>query len=684
MSLATLNTDNVANQTVIQPRLYIANDYDPVKVWDGVWSSLRDAGIDAPSAAPGTPSETSGNVTVGTHLIAYYYRDSTSPGGNQEGYGYRSSISSTLSHTVSSTTKKLTFSVGDSGSGADIIRSTDAKVDTIVVVATLAGGEAFFIVGELANSGTTTFEYNVSDTLLTQYTSLTSVGGESAHDAPPCCGQIALVRGIAWAGVFHDADISVDVTNGDATVSGTFSEEWAGRLLTVQGDSRSYRILSVASGGASAELSEAYAGSNATGATATISVNDPNRVYYSRRYYPESFSLATQTTIAMADNDDRIVAITSYLGDPWFLGRRTAQRLVFRTDPNVDGEFVTMSGTCGAWNARCVIKPSADSMYCWGANGVWSLTGGRPSIISKPVDSDWRSLINYDQTDRIHGFYNPEDDEIGWMFCSGTDTQPKRALVYDLSGRRWRIDSYRQAIDASCLAKRSSGRIQGVFSDMSNDMAYTIGGDNDGVPSGDVRLTVDGVGTTTSTSVDEAMPTGDKGTGLEGIVAYSPDLEESVVISDNTTDTITHGAFSRALTDGEKLYLGSIPVEVEFSWWPGQDQSIEKVPEKLVVYCVPSSVDTKLKVYQYRDFSSTAVSIQSMPGRTYPKGVTRGGSDHFLVDLSVSDGYIEIPVGATASKVLKVKLMLDDPTGSMTIMDVQWKPGDRAPGGDGE
>jgi hypothetical protein len=108
------------------------------------------------------------------------------------------------------------------------------------------------------------------------------------------------------------------------------------------------------------------------------------------------------------------------------------------------------------------------------------------------------------------------------------------------------------------------------------------------------------------------------------------------------------------------------------------------VPEKLVVYCVPSSVDTKLKVYQYRDFSSTAVSIQSMPGRTYPKGVTRGGSDHFLVDLSVYDGYIEIPVGATASKVLKVKLMLDDPTGSMTIMDVRWKPGDRAPGGDGE
>jgi hypothetical protein len=686
-SIGTLNAANRTQMSVIQPRCYFSNDFDKVKAWDGVWSAVRDSGIAAPSAAPGAATQASGNVTVGTHLIGYYYRDSTSPGGESEGYGYRSSLSPVSTETVSSSAQKLTFSVSDAGIGGDIIRSADPKVDTIVLCATLAGGEAFFIVEEIANAGVTTVDYNVSDTVLTQYTSLTSVGGTSGHDQPPCTASIAVARNVTFYGVQFDADVTVSVTNGSATVSGTFSEMHAGRLFTRTGDTKSYRIAAVASGGASLTLSETYAGVTGASVAARITSNNPSRVWYSTQYYPESCDLASKAFDTMDDVDDRLRCMTSYLGDPWFLGYRTAQRLIFNVNGGdlVDYDLVTMSGTCGAWNRFCVVKPSADSLYCWGPNGVWVLSGGRPTIISGQIDDDWRAVINYSEAESIHGWYDPEENEVGWMFCSGSSSVPNRALMYDIDGRRWRIDVYRQGMDCSTLYTTSNGRLQCVLADSTNEIAFTRGGSTDGVPTGTGKYTVAAGTTTTVTNVSDSLPTGAKGTGFDGLVAYSPDLDEAVAISDNAAGSITHAAFSSALTPGQKVYVGSIPVVVEFSWWPGQDQSIEKVPEKLLMYAVPSSTATELRLYQYRDFSTSEVTVADIAGRTYPKGVTvNNDRDGFLIDMSVADGYIEVPCGATAAKVLKVKLTLDDPSGEFTLLDVQWKEGDRSPGGDGE
>jgi len=488
--------------------------------------------------------------------------------------------------------------------------------------------------------------------------------------------------------VYHDASITVGVTNGSATVTspGAFSTEWAGRNITISGDAKTYRILSVASA-SSLTLASNYAGSTDAAAPALVSTSTPNRLYWSRQYYPESWRLATQAVDSLRDVDDRFVCLTEYLGDPWIIGSRTCQRYVFSDDP-ANGEFVTVSGENGVWNARCVIKPDSDTMLAWGSNGVWIVAGGRPTKISDPIDDDWRDLIDYDYTGLIHGWYNPEDSECKWAFVESGDTFPKRVLVYDMNGRRWRIDEYRSGVDASTVVADSNGRLRAATSDATNDMTYYDEGATDGVPSAltdQGRLTVVAGGSTTTTVVSESLPTGAKGTSLAGLPLYSPDLDETVIIASNTSDTITHGAFSSALTPANLCYAGSIPVEVEFAWWAGQDQSVEKVPEKVWTYWLPSSADTEVEARIYREFGTTAMTVRNIAGQTFPKGVGRNSDgDGFTLDLSTADGFMEIPVGALTAKTFKCKITCDDPSGEFTLMDVQWKPGDRAPGGDGE
>ena len=687
MTIGSINVNTIPNIAVIQPRLYLCNDFNRIQVWNGTAATVADSGIDRPASAPGSPTETSGSVTEGSHLIAYYYRDSSSPAGEGEGYGYRSNISDALTFAVAAGGKKLTFSVSDSGGTGDIRRSADDKVDTITLVMTAAGGTEFFIAAEIANSGVNTVDIDLSDAILIVGTSLVSVGDAFGHDKPPVAAALALCRGYAFASVYHDAMVSATFTNGSTAVtaaSGTFSEAWVGRLVTVIGAATSYRIAAVASGGGGVTLARAYAGTTGV-QSAVVQTTSPNRVFWSRRYYPESWNVAAQAIDVLRDVDDRIVAITEYLGDPWVLGRRTAQRMVFASDP-ARSDIVTVSGENGVWNQRCIVKPDNDTMLAWGSNGVWIVAGGRPAAISKPVDDNWRRLINYDEVDRIHGWYDPEDQECKWAFCEGTSTLPTRVLTYDMRGRRWRIDLYRVGIDSATIITEPTGRIRAAVSDAVNAMTFTAGGQTDGVPSTDPkqgRHTVGTGSTTTATVVTAPMVTGGKGSGLDGLSIYSPDLDETVVITSNTTTTITHGAFSRALTPGELVFVGSIPVEMDFAWWVGQDQSLEKIPEKILLYTVPSSTDTEIVVRQYRDFSNAPVTIPQVIGRTWNKGVSRL-ADGFAVDLSTDGGYIEVPTGAAPAKVFQIRITCDDPAGEMTLTDVNFKGGDMATGGDGE
>lgn len=675
-SIGTLTNSNRAHMAVISPRVYFSNDRDDVQMWDGVRSSIVAAGITGPSGAIGSPSEAAGNVDIGVHLIRYRYRDSTSPQGR-----YRSNPSDALSHTVSTSAKELTFTITNSGGGGDIIRSDDAKVDTIIVEMTAVDGTVYYIATEVDNDATSAV-VDISDANLILQDQSATFGGDFGHEPPPLCATLFTARDFTFACVFYPQALTASVTNISNIVTGTgFATGWAGRLFRVTGETRTYLIASVTNS-TQLVLSENYSGTTDANASVMIFTSSPNRLYWSEQFYPESFRVAVRAINVMSDVDDTVVAGTEYLGDPWVFGKRTIQRLVFASDPS-DGETVTVAGQSGVWNQRCLVKPDEDSMYGFGSNGVWVVIGGRPRWISRPADQAWRDLIDYDQIDDIHGGYDPETRTITWWFVATGDTEPKRGLTLDLTQQRWRIDQWRQGIRASTLISDSNGRVRSMVSDSTNAMTFYQFGDNDGLPSGtDGSYIAVGGGTTTSTQVQETLPTGAAGTGLDNLTLYRPATDETVVISDNTVDTFTHAAMATAVAANEKIYVGSIPVVIESSWFIGESQQLDKRPRYLHLHLDPSTTAATFDLYIYREFQTTAITWTSTNDVVPPDGVTWTHNDtKAVVDMDKADGFLSIPMPATWQKALKFKIVLDDPAGTFKLLDFRWSVNERADGG---
>ena len=661
-----VKTTFVPNFIASSPRMYVADDFNRLQTWNGIWSAFRDAGIAAPTTVMPSPSSTdSGDTTEGVHLIRYRYVDSQSPQGR-----YRSNPSEALSYTVTSSNEELTFTINDTGTSG-IKRSADSKVDTIVVEMTTAGGTTYYEAATVANSETSVV-VNLSDTTLQNNDLATSFGGEFGHEQPPATAFAFECRDILFAGGFHTWTVTGDVTNGSDSISvtaGNLSELWDGRLVRVGSDTTTYLIEAIS--GSTITLSSNYDGSDATGATIQILPAQPNLVYHSERYYPESFKLASRGFTALVGTGDRLVGGTNYLGDAWFFGRRSIQRMVFIDNPST-GEPVTVAGQAGIWNQRCLVLPDEDTMFGFGSNGVWMVVGGRPKHISRSIDASWRSIVDYSKSDLFHAVYDPNTRTAHFWFVRTGDSYPKDAVVVDLNRRRVRLDQWRQPIRSSHIIANDDGRIRPIVSDQ-NGYTWYMEGATDGVPSSSTgKYTADAGNSTTVTNVTDSLPTGSD--DLKGVTLVRPATSEAVLIASNGASSITHAAFATAVAAGETLYAGSIPFTLDTSWWVHDDLQRKKRPDYFYIMVQPGSTGS-LRVYLYRDFQSSPHTWTKATSQTGTRGVTwNNGETYCTVDVSTTgtDGLVSVPVPANWSRAVKAKIEVVDPSGTIRILDYRW------------
>lgn len=663
--IGDVSVTKVPNFQSIQPRVYGSDDFTATQVWDGVWSGLRTAGIDAPDTAMPSPSGTAaGSTTAGVHLIRFRYVDSKSPQGR-----YRSNPSTALSYTVVAGSERLTFTINDTGSSA-IKRSTDAKVDTIVVEMTTAGGSFYYVVAEAANTASSVV-VDMADATLELQDTAASLGGDFGHEPPPVAAVLVECQGYGFACVHHKWTFSLcTATNGSPTITGTgFSTEWAGRLVRVESDAALYEIQSITS--TTITLTENYAGTGGTGdQTIEIIHRQPNLVEYSERYYPESYKGATRAFPVLQGNGDTLVGAENFHGQMYFFGRRSMQRLVFTNDP-VNGDLVPVAGDSGVWNQRCIVQPDEDTLLFFGSNGVFLMVGGRPRHISRGIDQDWRDLIDKTQSDEFHGAYHPATRTVSFWFTRTGETKPQDAVSIDMVSLRLRLDRWRQGIQASVRLVDNNGELRPVLAD-ANGYTWYHSGDTDGVPSSSSgAYTTAGSGTTTTTPVNESLPTGSA--DLTGTMLYIPSTGEEVLISSNTSSVISHDAISGALAAGLDVYAGSIPWSIESSWWVHERLQDKKRPTYLHLAFNPSSTG-EARVSIYRDFSSTPYTWTKDDGRVAMKGIDwNNGDTYCTVQLDVDgDGFASVPLPAEWSRALRWKIEVLSPAGTVRLMDAYW------------
>lgn len=667
--------DKTPNWAAIGSRTYITNDFDLVKVWDGVWSSMPSAGIFAPSNdgltvhTMGSPSTSAGNVTLGTHLVRYRFLDSKSPGGV-----YRSNPSNAVSVVVATTTKKLTFSIGAAGSGSNIIRSSDTKADTIIIEMTLASGSDYYVATTCLNSAATV-DVDISDTSLAVQ-DLAELYDESGHEQPPIGSCLTECRRYAFLAGYHPRTRTVTVTNSSTSVTGTnFSALWAGRFVRFGSDTTTYAISAATS--TTLTLATAYAGSTGS-VTATVFSKYPNRLYWSKQQFPESWSAATRARDVLNGTGDRIVGLADFYGDLWIFGLRSMSKLVFYDDP-ATGEENIIPGQFGLWNQRCLVQLDG-AMYGWGPNGVWTTTGGRARWISKPCDTTVGALLDTTKMDQAHACFDPIEKRITWWFCRTGDSTPKDALEIELTGSRWSTPQWRQGIDASCIVSNANGKMLQTLSDATNGRTWFAYGATDGVPSTSTgSYTVAAGSTSTVVNVVDSLPTG-TGTDLSGTILYRVNTGETRAISSNTSSAITVGsAFTSSPTSpaaGEAIYVGAIPWSITTPWWVGSGLDTRKRPA-LTIQVNPSTAGEVL-IYLYTDKSSTPTTwtINGSTQQKWPNGVQApaNGQSYLKVNLSAASncGSIEIPMYLTWSTMIRAKVVCLSPAGTLKLISVDF------------
>jgi hypothetical protein len=654
---SSINTEFHGNFASIQSRCYFANDFNAVKVWDGVSATAADAGIDAPTVAPSAPSEGAGNVTLGDHLVRYRYYNSNSL--------YVSNPSTAITVTVSSSTKALTFTVG-----THLTASADPKVDQIILEATSAGGTKYYRVGTVANTAAQSIVYNVSDIVLIQGDNVAALTGDFGHEPPPLFSILCSHRGRLFGAGTTSRTRTVTATSASTAVTGTdFSLEWAGRRIKFGTETVSYEIASVARATA-LTLAPAYSGTTGS-KTATIFSKTPNRLYWSRQLYPEGWQPASAARDLLNGKSDELRGLVSYSNDLWIFGRHSSERLSFTSDPGTsEGQIIPIPGDRGVLNQRCLIEAEG-VLYAWDRLGMY-VCGSKPVHISKPIDRTMTDYVDWDQTDEFHGVFDPTDRVLMWFFTKLGETEPHYAACLELDGGRWSLAYFAQGITASHVVPDAEGQVRAMLGD-GNGYTWFFGieGGFDGLPpNAPSTMTTTGTPTATVITVAETLPTSPN---MAGCVVRNTANDQTAVISSNTATTLTmvSPGFTDAPAAAVTLHAGEIPFTYESKWFSLGGDDIKPVYLRIRLH--PSSASGKCRVYIYKEWSDTPETLTSTSGDVFPDGVTvTSGATYMEIDLDGGDGdgILTVPLPCDWAKHWKAKLVCDKPVGEIRLLEM--------------
>lgn len=655
-------------------RLYFVNDFNLMQRIERGDSTGGQAGMIAPAAAITTPVVTAGLVLTGTHGLRYRYYDSKSL--------YMSDPSDQLNLVVTGVAT-LTFSIGTSGT--TIIRSTDTKVDQVIVEMTDAGSSVFYRASTV-NQTLSQTTISMDDTTLRLQISAAR-DGDFGHQPPPLCAMVTEHRGrlFGWGStVVTLTGVTVSSASANLTVTGsTMSSGWAGRLAKVGSDTKAYRV-SAMSGTGLANLSETYTGTSVTSTGVQFFSATPDMLYWSRSGFPEAWNPLSFARRVLQNESDVPAGFISHHEVLYLFGQRTIRMLDYASDP-ASGQLVQVPGDEGLWNQQCLVSANG-RIYGFGRSGVWTINGLQPTHLSRSIDEriDGTNTASTDNVDvskfaMFHGQFDPRERYITWWYATSTETYPKHAIRYDIDKNEWSIGTWKQAMRASCLVAGGTANVTRALVADENGYSWYLTEDTfDGVPtalSGGV-LTVSTTGaTTTVIPVSQTLSTGTS--GMQGIAVTTSGGTDAIVASNTaTTITLTSGtALSSAPTIGSTLFLGAIALSVQLKWTPGSGFQNKKRPQYLMIAKVPGSSAGNITVNVYLDYSTTAYTYTKGSSDTVPDGITiTNGSTDVTVDLDggSGDGVVFVPLPAEWNRVISAKVTSSRPTSQIKLLDLRF------------
>jgi len=563
-----------------------------------------------------------------------------------------------------------------------MIPSTDARVDKIILEMTVAGGSEFFQAAEVDNDSTGTID--VSDTALAA--AILDYGQDDDHEVPPVGRLIAYHKGLMFVGGPEDHEAGTASCVG-STVAVTFAgadirASLAGGYFRKGTDAKAYLISAVASTGDAGELTlaEAYPSSFSAQAYKCVP-NEPNLVYVGKGNYPEAFDAERHLRV-LQGRADRLVAMAPYKSALLFFGRFTLEMLVWEADPidGDDGRLYCMSNERGAVCQESVVLHN-DVVYAMDPKGVYLWAGGNPQDLGGPIQ-DYLDAIDWSYQSKFHGYWDPSTREIVFHVCNTGETEPYTAFAWHPERKEWRIRTYERAISASDVLPDANG-FQRPFLGTEDGATWFAGiGYTDGVyPGTTCKGTVVTGATATAVGILEKglYASGQK---LKGVSAYWVEGQQSMPVSDNTTEalTIVSPGFSSAPAGGDTICLGRIYSRRKSKRFRLGPPPLDYLPVYLHLdfTALASAATLVLKVYE----NGSAVAKTDWEANTAVEGVTfQAGNPEILVDLTTTGGHVKVPLGAVWRRDLEFEFIVDEPAVQLELLGYYLEmEGERVPG----
>ena len=665
---------------------YLANGWSKPLRWNGVENVTYQVGIESPSQTINTwtpsPSTAAGSVGLGVHLVRYRYLDSAT--------GYVSNPSEERQIAVATAAKKLTFAVSTSGA-ANIIRSTDGKVDTIVIEMTVAGGTAFFEAARAPNTSST-IDVDISDAAL----AVSFLGWPNfGHEPPPVTKYLYAHRRRLWAfgQVKHSAGTAF-FTNGNAVVTGNADKDWntdvfgsAANTSDVKwfikknGDDEEYEISHYDSSSGEITIAENYTGTSTSSTGASVTGEGykigtrANVIWVSNPGFPEGFTSFKFIETPQGVFSGHLTAGVGYNNAMIFYTQHSMFRLGWDQDPLVDPFMTNVSIKHGALSQRVVVEVEG-KIFAMDQSGIHVFQGGFPQLISKPVEELFPAM-NFLLKENFHASYFPRLRAIRWFFCNTGDSTnyPTNYLQFDLDTGNWSTGRYNQGISESRLVPWINGTTEVLYGDENGHTWVADTGTADGVSSTFSHLTA--AAGTTDTVIQATVALPNTNAGISGaFIRWIEGDETRRILSNNDTSITLASAFSSTPATGATFWVGMIPTKLKTKAFTAARVKNKKRSHYLTLQFQPTTRAGKLNARIYEDYSSTKKEWRTggndLDGLTWPATAT---SD-WQVDMSFADGVVDIPIGSEYRRCFEVELEIDEPDVPIEILSIEHDGGE--------
>lgn len=596
-----------------------------------------DAGIAPPGSAPSTSTQSGGSVTPGTHLVRYRYYDST-----RRRYSDPSPASEVV---IQAQTTATAYALVSGGKVTEIKAVNFGKGYTSNQTATIGGpGSGAAATGWVDTEKTDGSLKSIQVTNAgTGYTTAPTV----TFSAPPAQNatirvpvvtlsnatvdkiivEMTLADGSEFfqAAVVSNATANVDVTMTDDTLSVQvssldYTEDGYGHGLPPKGSIVGFHNNRTFIWGATTEAADT--------------------LYWSRLGFSESFKPAEWSRRIFGSTPDTPKAMFSLSDDLYLVGARSMYRLVYTSDPGT-GLLVPLPTTNGAWNQQSIVEAEG-AYFGFGPSGVWVVNSLQPREISQRVREFFADQIDTSRSGEIFAWWDPVPRTVHFTFP--TLAGDWRSMSYWLDEDMWTTESYKQRISAAVACEWNDGIVEPMVAGQA--CVYRKG-----------NYLSDGGGATGSGTVSTySSPTLTLNSAHGQYVrswVYLPRTDQWGEVTGVPSGSALTVTGLTGVLPGDEVQFGPIPLQLVSEWMP-----LAKMERGRPVYLrIEAAKSESLGVIQvrfYSDWSSVASPYSTDSSMTAPLGVTYDAvGSRFLVDLSLANGMVKIPVPSDFCRVVR-------------------------------